>query len=142
MSGTFTKKYPNPNPKAGDKVVIFVDDKNSPTGVWEGVLTKVSADRGVGSGWAPCSAKIVDKRARGLPGSLYGFEPIINYDVRSYEEALPLLMESIEEQKREIKGLQKRMKNERDVLYGALKAMVSPEATKKLEELVELLLKK
>ncbi|MFA5831050.1 MAG: hypothetical protein WC878_04455 [Candidatus Paceibacterota bacterium] len=142
MNGTFKTKHGR-NPSKGDEVVIFVYEPCKATGVWSGVITDVG---GILRSHLPddntcdCSAKITDGRVSGT--FLYGFEPSTNYEVRYCDEALPILIEAVEEQKREVKGLQKRMKIERDVLYGALKAMVSPELAERFEEAIKLLLQK
>ena len=139
MNGTFKTKRGR-NPSKGDEVVIFVPASGKAAGVWSGVITDVGGilrhhfpDDNI----CDCSAKITDRRVSGT--FLYGFEPSVNYDVRYCDEALPILTEAIEEQKHEIKGLQKRMKIEREVLYGALKAMILPELAERFEEIVGLL---
>ncbi len=142
MNGTLKSKvFETPNINA--LVVIFVNDVNRPTGIWRGVLKETGDYVGSvitgGLTDSPCRAEIWDDRA---PKEWQNREPSVNYTVMSFERAFPELIAAIEEQKREVRGLQKRMKTERDVLYGAMKAMVSPETAQKLEELIGLLLKK
>ena len=134
MSGTLISN--GTVPKEGGKVVIFVNEVNSPTGIWEGVFIKVGRYYGaeVGISSLECVAQVIDPRA---PKEWQNREPHVNYDVKTYEEAFPDLVKAIEEQKQEVKGLKKRMKIERDVLHGALKAMCAP--AKSCEDLIFLL---
>jgi len=150
MSGTFiTAKGIDCKPKIDDKVVIIAKNDNKSADIWEGFIYDID-DEQIGIGGVPpneiffreCQAFIRDKRVSWEAEPITEDRKIKKYEVKTYEEAFPDLIKVIEEQKQEIKGLQKRMKIERDVLYGSLKAMVSPELAERFEEAIKLLLQK
>jgi hypothetical protein len=118
----------------GTKVVIFVDSANQPTGIWEGEITNFYA-RYIGSVQGQCSweckAVITDSRAS---EKWLNKSPYFVYDVMFPNEALSRLFARIDESKQEINGLKKRLETERNVLYGAMKAMVSSDAMDKFFE--------
>ncbi|MCX6736328.1 MAG: hypothetical protein NTZ13_04555 [Candidatus Parcubacteria bacterium] len=141
FSGTFISKDSN-KPEHGTKVVIFVDSANNPTGVWEGVIhgtDDFSCDKHGDIYTRKCSAKITDPRVHEKWLNQF---PSVNYDVLPVDEAVSRVFARMDEQRKEINGLQRKIKGEREVFHGLFKALVSPEAMAKLEELIGLLLKK
>ena len=127
MSGTFKTKNTTA-PTVGEKVVIFVDNANQPTGIWEGELISRGTYIGIlihGEYSWSCEAKITDSR---VEKKWLDQNPHLNYIVMYPDEALIPIFARVDEYRNEINGLKKRMENERNVLYGAMKAMVSNEA--------------
>ena len=145
MSGTFITKTRN-RPAVGEKVIVFVDDPKMPyRGVWEGIVKVCSYDGGVCSTNPlevngkceirfACTVTITDPK---MPDGWRGCELFCDYKVMFPDEAVQVLLSRIEEQKREISGLQKRMKIEREVLHGAMRAMTSQESVKSLADIVQ-----
>ncbi len=134
-------------PQVGTKVIIVVDDVNSPTGIWNGTLMEVheeSHDR-TGPGSLPgekycrCVAHITDPKA---PEEYQGRAPHLNYDAYVVSSGTEYLRARLADAKNEIKGIKHRAQIERETWHAALKAITHPDSLKGLKAVLEDFLKR
>ncbi len=144
MPGQLQYESGLPKPKAGDKIYIVVDRVNSPTGLWEGVLTEVGEDYAATRQnrivTCRCNAQIAkklesDSHDADSPDHL-GREPHVNYTCLTAELMVEEVMRRRRADRQEIIGLQRRLDIVQTTYNSALRAIVSPDGLSRLEELL------
>ena len=131
-------------PEVGTPVLIEVNSVNHPTGLWKGVLEKVVVEaedaRGGnshGSKWIRCDAKIT------APGKKAdNRRPSVNYTVHVWTSGCAALLSRIKGHKTEIRGLERRIKIQRETYHGLMKALVDGSKFEELRKLLDEFLKR
>jgi len=114
----------------GTPVLILVNDVNSPTGTWMGELVSINSESKPASDkryyidgtlWVSCTAKITDPKHTGKT-------PHVNYTVYPLTTSTKHFLRQVESLKVEVRGLNNRLRIERQVFHGLMASIVSGEA--------------
>jgi len=124
-------RFNGEKPSVGTKVLVVVEAGNHPIGIWDGELTGVYGDdnpvESLGVRQLGCRAQITDPRAP------WKGEAYLHYTVYVATNGTDYLRKRLADTNEEVRGLQRRIKIERDSWHAMLKAIVNTDALDRFE---------